>query len=438
MLNQLTKNTIVSFFVLTSTFANSADSSKVEQSLLQKISRAESELSKVGSQVAKQRGNFSKQLASLEQELVTLEKKAVSARKIADEQNLNLTQLQERLESWQNQNSYQQNLLQQFLRLHSPAEANARANSAVVPIEQKLNQVADITEQVESWFEPSFSTTELVLESGQIAKAELISFGPTHWMLANNQAYRGEVVNGEWVVQHQLSQPINEALINLQQGQPATLSFDPSFSKLTQVPQEGLIDHVYKGGVWIMPILAFALVALLIAIARGVTLWSLPKVHLYSPSSLIELIQGNTEPNALGKMQMALLNIAKQSRTDLERDDQLFQQLQQDKVTLEKRLTAIAITASVAPLLGLLGTVSGMIETFRMMTIFGSGDPEVVSGGIAQALITTEMGLVVAIPALVIHAILSRRAKAYYSQLENFALMLSQADIHSTQTPSHK
>ena len=69
-------------------------------------------------------------------------------------------------------------------------------------------------------------------------------------------------------------------------------------------------------------------------------------------------------------MQMALLNIAKQSRTDLERDDQLFQQLQQDKVTLEKRLTAIAITASVAPLLGLLGTVSGMIETFRMMTIF--------------------------------------------------------------------
>lgn len=407
--------------------ANAADNSKIEQALLQKISKAEAELSKIESQVAKQRASLSKQLASLEHALVDLEKEAISARKVADEQNLNLNQLQERLESWQNQNSYQQNLLQQFLRLHSGS------SSVTLPIEQKLSQVADITEQVEFWFEPAFTNNELVLESGQIANAQLISFGPTHWMLAGEQAYRSEVVDGEWVVQHTLPNAMTEALINLQQGQPATLSFDPSFSKLTQVPQEGLIDHVYKGGVWIMPILAFALVALLIAIARGITLWSLPKVKLYSPSSLIELIQDSSTPKVLGKMQVALLNIAKQSRTDLERDDQLFQQLQQDKVTLEKRLTAIAITASVAPLLGLLGTVSGMIETFRMMTIFGSGDPEVVSGGIAQALITTEMGLVVAIPALVIHAILSRRAKAYYSQLENFALMLSQAE-----TPTHK
>lgn len=406
---------------------SAADNSKIEQALLQKISKAEAELSKIESQVAKQRASLSKELASLEHALVDLEKEAISARKVADEQNLNLNQLQERLESWQNQNSYQQNLLQQFLRLHSGA------NSVALPIEQKLSQVADITEQVEFWFEPAFTNNELVLESGQIANAQLISFGPTHWMLASEQAYRSEVVDGEWVVQHTLPDTMTEALINLQQGQPATLSFDPSFSKLSQVPQEGLIDHVYKGGVWIMPILAFALVALLIAIARGITLWSLPKVKLYSPSSLLELIQDSAAPKALGKMQMALLNIAKQSRTDLERDDQLFQQLQQDKVTLEKRLTAIAITASVAPLLGLLGTVSGMIETFRMMTIFGSGDPEVVSGGIAQALITTEMGLVVAIPALVIHAILSRRAKAYYSQLENFALMLSQAE-----TPAHK
>jgi biopolymer transport protein ExbB len=72
-----------------------------------------------------------------------------------------------------------------------------------------------------------------------------------------------------------------------------------------------------------------------------------------------------------------------------------------------------------------------MIETFKMMTLFGSGDPEVVSGGIAQALITTELGLVVAIPALILSAFLSRKARAYYTDLENFAVLLSQERNHT-------
>ena len=66
-----------------------------------------------------------------------------------------------------------------------------------------------------------------------------------------------------------------------------------------------------------------------------------------------------------------------------------------------------------------------MIETFRMMTAFGSSDPEVISGGIAKALVTTELGLVVAIPALILNAVLSRKARHYYEELESFALVLS-------------
>ena len=105
--------------------------------------------------------------------------------------------------------------------------------------------------------------------------------------------------------------------------------------------------------------------------------------------------------------------------------DELFSALQQDKIKLEKYNGTIAVTAAVAPLLGLLGTVSGMIETFRMMTAFGSSDPEVISGGIAKALVTTELGLVVAIPALILNAVLSRKARHYYEELESFALVLS-------------
>lgn len=400
-----------------------ASSSQIEQSLLTKISKAQAELSKTESKIAQEQAKLTKQMESLEHQLVDLEKKAVTARKIADEKNLNLNQLQDRLQKWQSQQTYQQNLLQQFLRLHT----NDLTIDATV--EQKLAFVSEISAQVEHWFEPEFKPSQLVSENGEIVDTKLISYGPTHWMLTKDSAYRSEKIDGEWIVQQRLSDDMRTALLTLDQGKPTALHFDPSLSKLTQVPTESLVEHVHKGGIWLAPILTFALVALIIAIGRGFALWRLPKIQAFSSSALTSAVRGESSLAKMGKMQTTLFNTALAAQSDQERDDLLFQQLQQDKVTLEKRLTAIAVTASVAPLLGLLGTVSGMIETFRMMTLFGSGDPEVVSGGIAQALITTEIGLVVAIPALIIHAILSRRAKAYHCQLENFALMLSQTNI---------
>ncbi len=73
------------------------------------------------------------------------------------------------------------------------------------------------------------------------------------------------------------------------------------------------------------------------------------------------------------------------------------------------------------------------------MTLCGAGDPQGVSGGTSQALITTELGLIVAIPALVLNALLSRVAKRYYEQLEQFALCLSEPTTPTTLSPpSHK
>ncbi|MFQ5597900.1 MAG: MotA/TolQ/ExbB proton channel family protein [Nitrospiria bacterium] len=74
---------------------------------------------------------------------------------------------------------------------------------------------------------------------------------------------------------------------------------------------------------------------------------------------------------------------------------------------LERGLSTVAILAAIAPLLGLLGTVTGMIETFQSITLFGTGDPKLMSGGISQALVTTELGLVVAIPIVLLHSFIS-------------------------------
>jgi len=84
---------------------------------------------------------------------------------------------------------------------------------------------------------------------------------------------------------------------------------------------------------------------------------------------------------------------------------------QEFKFKMNRWLPVIALTAGVSPLLGLLGTVTGMIKTFQLISLFGAGDAKLLSSGISEALITTEFGLVVAIPALVFHTYLQRRAK---------------------------
>ena len=78
---------------------------------------------------------------------------------------------------------------------------------------------------------------------------------------------------------------------------------------------------------------------------------------------------------------------------------------------LNKGLILIKVISVVAPLMGLLGTVTGMIKTFQAITLYGAGDPKLMAGGISQALVTTVLGLTVAIPTTLLHTIVSGRSK---------------------------
>ena len=89
---------------------------------------------------------------------------------------------------------------------------------------------------------------------------------------------------------------------------------------------------------------------------------------------------------------------------------------------LDRFGTAIMVIAAVSPLLGLLGTVTGMISTFDVITEFGTGDPKMLSGGISEALVTTELGLIVAIPAILVGNLLSGWAEKIKDNMEQAAL----------------
>ena len=100
---------------------------------------------------------------------------------------------------------------------------------------------------------------------------------------------------------------------------------------------------------------------------------------------------------------------------------QLIEKIQSLTPLIETRVKAIKLIATVAPLLGLLGTVIGMIETFQAITLFGTGDPKLMAGGISQALVTTMLGLIVAAPLLFLHSYAENYSKSIIGFLEEKA-----------------
>jgi biopolymer transport protein ExbB len=108
--------------------------------------------------------------------------------------------------------------------------------------------------------------------------------------------------------------------------------------------------------------------------------------------------------------------------TDIETLElKLDEAILRETAPIETGLSFIKVLYVIAPLLGLLGTVVGMIATFQMITLFGTGDPRMMAGGISTALVTTVLGLVVAIPITILHSFLSGKAKALIQTLEEQA-----------------
>ena len=123
----------------------------------------------------------------------------------------------------------------------------------------------------------------------------------------------------------------------------------------------------------------------------------------------------NSLGRVLAKIQNAKLDL---SQLELKADELILRELP----AIERGQSALKLLAAVAPLLGLLGTVVGMIATFQSITLFGTSDPKLMAGGISQALMTTVLGLVVAIPLLFCHSYLSAKSRRITQLLQEKSL----------------
>ncbi|MDA1074829.1 MAG: MotA/TolQ/ExbB proton channel family protein [Proteobacteria bacterium] len=196
-----------------------------------------------------------------------------------------------------------------------------------------------------------------------------------------------------------------------------------------------MLEIVQSGGWLMVPILLCSVVAAAISVER---LWTLQSSRI-TPRNLLAdvwglLKNGEVEPQKLRELRNSspLGRVFAAGVSNARRGREVMKEAMEEAASgvsheLERYLTALGIIASISPLLGLLGTVVGMINVFTALMLEGAGNANVLAGGISQALITTAAGLSVAIPALIFHRFFLRRVDELVIQMEQEASKL--ADI---------
>ena len=267
---------------------------------------------------------------------------------------------------------------------------------------------------------------------GNIHSGTLAALGPVSYFLSDDKSKGGDIFSSKSGGPPRFTSIPTTEIATLLAGNEATLPLDPTGGDARAMDEidGGPMDLIRKGGLWIWPIIFLAVLSLVFGIIKLVQFarlrepteaWVnaiLAALRTGDREKASQLAQGQNHP--AGSVMHKLVDISENSADLVE--ETLYEQLMGVQAKAGTLLPVIAITAATAPLLGLLGTVSGMISTFNLITLFGSGDPKPLAGGISEALITTLFGLVVAIPALVLHAFLSRRAQGITQTTERLGL----------------
>ncbi|WP_348523851.1 MotA/TolQ/ExbB proton channel family protein [Endozoicomonas sp. G2_1] len=287
------------------------------------------------------------------------------------------------------------------------------------------SKLASIEEIEKIWFELQREMTEsgkvttfnreVVLADGQRVPTDVTRVGSFN-LVANGKYL--EYISETGSVAELKRQPSGRYLgtaadLAKVNNEQVAFALDPTggsiLSLLVQAPNQR--ERVDQGGTVGYIILGIGLVGLLIAIERFVSLFLIgSKVNRQLKSSTAK------DDNPLGRV-----ILVKEQNPNIDTETlelKLSESILREVPKLTSRLTLIKIISVVAPLIGLLGTVTGMINTFQAITLFGTGDPKLMAGGISQALVTTVLGLVVAIPMVFISTLLNTRSRGIINILQ--------------------
>lgn len=410
-------------------------STEVEKTLVNRISQSQSELQNLQKKMMQESAQYAARLDDQQQQIKSLREKAAVIRRQKDEQLLGLDQLKARVDQWKSQSNYQKSLLTHYVESTYLMDVTATDEDKAAPATLQI-----IAAETQQKLNPQWTTVDLVTSSGDVVKSQLIKFG------AVKVVYNTEL-DEAGISSDDINEPRLQFAYNSQQKNgtaelyssgAGVVSFDPTLGKAFELigQNDSLLGHIEKGGAWAIPIVIFGLVSLIISLLKTIEFIRLPKLDkeladlLAAETNVQKTFEVKNKIANAGLPQQGLLDIARRTSVSQQRDDLMVAYLMEYRHKVERFMSVVSVSATIAPLLGLLGTVSGMISTFKMMTIFGTGDASTVSGGISIALITTELGLIVAIPSLIASALLSRKIKTYLHDLEGFAIKISKVTLN--------
>ncbi|ACJ31570.1 MotA/TolQ/ExbB proton channel [Shewanella piezotolerans WP3] len=385
-------------------WGNAAPSiAQISMQFEQRLAHAQQRHQQVTEQLLQQRKPQLQQLQQLESQLIVLRQQLTGRTRAKDEQFMSLQSLQQRLSQWQQQSRYVENLLARYLGSGIDVNDPLQFSRRLTALKQATN--------------PAWQKAEVVALDGRMVKGTQLTLGPLSWFV------NGE---GQGFIVDTLASPAALIMPSPQiLSDPLAMPVDISQDKAIRIAANkgGWLAKLDRGGIWVYPIVILGGLALLVALIK---LFALTRMTKLQPQLAQRALDGE-QPDS-GGWQQQLFELANSHRhwPHEALADKLHHQLLQWKSQLDSKMVMLAATAAVAPLLGLLGTVSGMIHTFEMMNLFGNQDQNMLAGGISEALVTTELGLVVAVPTLLLHAYINRRHQAYLAQLEADTVLLAE------------
>ncbi|MGF1448365.1 MAG: MotA/TolQ/ExbB proton channel family protein [Opitutales bacterium] len=420
-----------------------------------KLDDALARLAAFRAEVAETKIPLAQELNQLESQVIELRREADRKARVRDSADVRLDALQQEVNGLREQVDYLRNLLVDYIsgleRLLHVSEHGAYLdriaailNSADDADLTEAEQIANLYSGLELGIERlqevsggSIFEGRAILPDGNLGNGTFVLMGPQAFFVASDQG--GLIQRSESETPQVIAVDVvaDAARAFVDAGGSGELIFDTTQGKALAIAatQESWVEHVAKGGFWVIVIIAFGTAALIVGVFKGVELLGQGSMSRMKVREIMSLTSEGKVEEALSKARAAkgpeadMLAEGLKNRHESPEllEEILFEKVLETQPRVERLLPMIAVIAATAPLLGLLGTVTGMIKTFDLITLFGTGDARSLSGGISEALVTTEFGLIVAIPSLILHAVLWRYSRQILSRMEKSAVALLNA-----------
>jgi biopolymer transport protein ExbB len=316
----------------------------------------------------------------------------------------------------------------------------AIAEQSRFPDMAALERMADLIETaIQTSGEVTLRPGTIIDRGGRSAEADILAIGnfTAAYRLGEEIGYLNDAPAGRqlFALSHLPPKGTRKRIAAYMDGESDSVPMDISRgAALHQLSHAlSLRQQIPKGGPIVWPILA--------VLALGVLIVAERVVHLSrkrtNAEALVQRIEGlmrhrqtidcaavfqGLDGKPVARVLRAGLECCRTRREELE--NALQEAILKEIPPMERFLSTLGLLAAIAPLLGLLGTVTGMIDTFHVITLHGTGDPRMMSGGISEALVTTMLGLTVAIPLMLAHTLLNRTVENRISQMEEKAVAL--------------